>query len=124
MINISGGGSLAAGVSAVSSGAQGETLPDDPAARGEYWFSRPPAICGTCHALVPDTVVVGPSLAGIAERAATRVPDMSAEQYLRESILNPGEYVVEGFPDAMQKNFGSVLTGDQINDIIAFLMTQ
>ena len=29
-----------------------------------------------------------------------------------------------GFPDAMQRNLGDKLTGDQINDIIAFLMTQ
>jgi hypothetical protein len=48
---------------------------------------------------------------------------MDAETYIRDSILHPGDYVVEGFPDAMQRNLGDTLTSDQLNDIIAFLMT-
>ena len=48
----------------------------------------------------------------------------AAEQYLRDSIINPSDFVVPGFPDAMQRNLGDKLTGDQINDIIAFLLTQ
>ncbi|MBZ0277164.1 MAG: cytochrome c [Anaerolineae bacterium] len=99
------------------------TIPDDPVGRGAYWFQRPPAICATCHALQSDVVIVGPSLAGIASRAGTRVPGMSAEEYLRNSILNPSDYVVDGFQDVMVKNFGTQLSADQINDIIAFLMT-
>jgi len=101
----------------------GGDVPDEPVARGQYWFSRPPAICSTCHSPEPGVVVVGPSLAGIATRAETRIPGLSAEQYLRDSILNPGDYVVEGFPDAMQRNLGDRLTAEQINDIIAFLLT-
>lgn len=100
-----------------------DSLPDDPAARGEYWFKRPPAICATCHALEPDIVIVGPSLAGIASRAASRVPGMDAETYLRDSILDPGAFVVPGFPDAMQRNLGDKLSAAQINDILAFLLT-
>jgi hypothetical protein len=45
---------------------------------------------------------------------------MSAEQYLRDSIITPGDFVVPGFPDAIRRNFGDTLNGDQINDIIAF----
>lgn len=99
-----------------------ETI-DDPVARGAKLFQSPPAICGTCHALQPDVIVVGPSLAGIASRAGTRVDGLSAEAYIRNSIINPSAYVVEGFQDVMQKNFGQSLTGDQINDLIAYLMT-
>ncbi|MDL5054077.1 c-type cytochrome [Oscillatoria laete-virens NRMC-F 0139] len=98
-------------------------VPEDPVEAGRYWFSRPPAICGTCHALEPDVVVVGPSLAGIATRAGTRVPGQSAETYIRNSILNPGEHVVEGFQNVMAQNLGEVLSAEQINQIIAFLMT-
>ena len=36
-----------------------------------------------------------PSLAGVGTRAADRVPGMTAEEYLRESILYPSAYVVE-----------------------------
>ncbi|MCB9449962.1 MAG: c-type cytochrome [Anaerolineaceae bacterium] len=99
------------------------TIPEDPVGRGEYWFKRPPAICATCHALTPDVVIVGPSLAGVATRAGTRIPGMSAEAYFRQSILDPSAYVVEGFEDVMMKNFGQQLSADQINDIIAYLMT-
>ena len=41
----------------------------------------------------------------------------------RISIIKPGVYIVPGFEDVMQKNFGDVLTSEQINDLIAFLMT-
>jgi nitric oxide reductase subunit C len=101
----------------------GNEIPDNPVERGRYWFMRPPANCATCHALEPDVVIVGPSLAGIAGRAATRVPGQSAEEYIRNSMLNPGDYVVEGFQNVMAQNLADVLSGDQINDIITFLMT-
>ncbi len=95
----------------------------NPAERGRYWFSQPPAICSTCHSLTPDVVIVGPSLAGIGSRAAERVPGLSAEAYLRQSIIQPDVYIVPGFQDVMQKNFGSALSAETINDLIAFLMT-
>lgn len=120
LLNVLGGGGLdAVSVEDITRG----TLPEDPVGRGEYWFKRPPAICATCHALIPDVVIIGPSLAGVASRAASRVSGQTAEQYLRESILDPSAYVVEGFEDVMMKNFGQQLTAEQINDIIAFLMT-
>ncbi len=119
-IQVAGGGSIGLEIASASTTA---SLPADPAARGEYWFKRPPAICATCHALAPDTVIVGPSLAGIASRAADRVPGQSAEAYLRDSIINPGHFIVPGFPDVMQRNLGEKLSADQINDIITFLLT-
>lgn len=102
---------------------RGGEIPDNPVERGRYWFTRPPAACSTCHALEPDVVIVGPSLAGIATRAGTRVPDLSAEQYIRNSMLNPGDFVVPGFENVMVQNLGDMLSSDQINDIIAFLLT-
>jgi nitric oxide reductase subunit C len=119
-IQVSGGNPFPAAVGAVISS---EDLPDDPIARGQYWFGHPPAVCSTCHSTQPDVIIVGPSLAGIATRAETRVPGLSAEQYIRNSILNPGDFVVPGFPDAMLRSLGDKLSADQINDIIAFLMT-
>jgi nitric oxide reductase subunit C len=97
---------------------------DDPVARGKYLFSNAPAICSTCHSLQPDVVIVGPSLSGIANRAGSRVAGLSAEDYIRNSIVHPSDFIVPGFQDLMQKNFGDVLTSDQINDLIAYLMTQ
>ena len=81
------------------------------------------ARCATCHALVPDTIIIGPSLSGIATRAETRVPGMSADEYILLSILRPGDYVVEGFNDVMITNFAKELTNEDMNALVAFLMT-
>ncbi|MEZ4669202.1 MAG: c-type cytochrome [Anaerolineae bacterium] len=96
----------------------------DPVARGRALFSQPPAICSTCHSLTPNVVIVGPSLAGVAARAGERVAGTNAEEYLRTSIIHPEAFIVPGFENVMQKNFGDVLTSDQINDLIAFLSSQ
>ncbi len=80
--------------------------------------------CITCHSLEPDAVIVGPSLAGIGSRAATRVEGMSAEEYIRQSIVEPDAYVVEGFdPGVMVQVFGEELSEQQINDLVAYLLT-
>ena len=86
--------------------------------------TTPAAMPGKNHSLQPDVVIVGPSLAGIATRAVERVPGMSAEDYLRQSILDPSTFVVEGFPDAMARNLGEVLSSQQVSEIIAFLLAQ
>ena len=80
--------------------------------------------CITCHSLTPDEVIVGPSMAGIGSRAGSRVPGLSAEEYLRESILDPNAYLVEGFdPDTMPQVWGDILSEEQIDSLIAYLMT-
>jgi len=68
-------------------------------------------------------VLVGPSLAGVATRAQTRVPGLSAEAYLRQSILDPNAYVVEGFAEGqMLTNLGEILTPGQVDDLVAYLL--
>ncbi|NOX61655.1 MAG: cytochrome c [Chloroflexi bacterium] len=80
--------------------------------------------CSTCHSLEPDKVVVGPSLAGLATRAGSMVPGMSAEEYIRQSILEPDAHLVDGFPaGTMPKVWGDVLSEEQLNNLVAFLMT-
>lgn len=80
--------------------------------------------CITCHSLDPNTVIVGPSMAGIASRAGSREPGKSAEDYLKESILTPDTYLVEGFPaGTMPQVWADELSDEQVNDLIAYLMT-
>jgi cytochrome c551/c552 len=80
--------------------------------------------CMTCHSTQPDKVIVGPSLAGIANRAGGRVPGQTAEEYLRNSILDPNLYIVDKFSSGlMYQNYEDVLTEKQINDLIAYLST-
>jgi len=68
--------------------------------------------------------LVGPSHAGVAERAGSMVPGLSAEGYLRESIINPDAHVLEGFfPGIMYQEFGEDLSEQEINDLVAFMLT-
>ncbi len=88
---------------------------------GERVFT---ANCAACHSLEADTVMVGPSLAGVATWGSTMQTGMNAEQYIRESILEPDSYLTEGFQDLMPKTYGSTLSSEELEGVIAFLLTQ
>ena len=94
--------------------------PDPFILQGQAVFN---ARCATCHALVPDTIIIGPSLYGIATRAETRVEGQSAEEYITMSVLRPGDYVVEGFNNVMITNLAKELTSEELNALVAFLLT-
>jgi len=80
--------------------------------------------CITCHSLEADTVIVGPSMAGIASRAGTRVDGLTAEEYIRQSILHPDDYVVEGFtPGVMVQVWEEELSAEQVDNLVAYLLT-
>lgn len=80
--------------------------------------------CVTCHSREPGVVLVGPSLANIGNEAVEMVPDMTAEEYLRQSILQPDAFVVGGFPaGTMPKVWGDVLSTQQVDQLIAYLLT-
>jgi cytochrome c551/c552 len=112
----------------------GEPVPEEieaaagVAANGEVLFSQPligtQAGCGTCHSLEPGVTTVGPSLAEIGAEAGSRASGMSAEVYLRQSILEPDAYLVEGFgAGIMPKGLATELSEEQVNDLIAYLLT-
>lgn len=97
--------------------------PNSAAGRGAALFSDK-GRCATCHALEPDKVIVGPSLAGIATRAETRVPGLSPAEYLEESIIRPDAYKPPNFENlVMDATLAKTLTVDEINDLVAYLMT-
>ncbi|MGB4676997.1 MAG: cytochrome c [Aggregatilineales bacterium] len=79
--------------------------------------------CVTCHTL-DGTELVGPSMQGISERAGERIEGQSATEYLRESIVNPSAHLVEGYDNLMPDIYEDALSEDEINALVAFLMTQ
>jgi len=87
--------------------------------------------CVTCHSLEPGEIKVGPSHAGVASRAAEVIRQAdyagsatSAEEYLRESILDPNAYVKSGFvPGVMYQGYSQTLTAGELEDLVAFLLT-
>ena len=69
----------------------------------------------------------GPGFEGLADRAATRVPGLSAEEYIRQSIVDPEAYIVEGnWPEneVMPTSYAEAYSEQDINDLVAFLMSQ
>ena len=83
--------------------------------------------CSGCHSLdgsVGKGAEQGPSFLGISERAGDRVPGLSAVEYLRQSIVDPGAYLAEGFDDNMAKGLRFLLSEEDIDDLVAFLLTQ
>ncbi len=95
----------------------------DPVARGRQVYQA--SGCGGCHTIEGlSTGAVGPNLTRIGEVAATREPGKTAEQYLRESIVNPKAFIVEGYQPVMPETFGQTLSPQQLDDLIAFLLAQ
>lgn len=83
-----------------------------------------PFACSTCHLADSESMLIGPGMWNIATRAAERVEGQSAAQYIYNSILHPGDYIVEGYADGvMPANFGDILSDNEVYDVIAYLMT-
>ena len=96
----------------------------DPASRGRAVFLSPETGCIGCHTITNISVgTLGPLLDGLASRAGDREAGLSAEAYIRKSVLDPASYLVEGFENIMPAGFGDIMTEEQLEDLIAFLLT-
>ncbi|MDX1994002.1 MAG: c-type cytochrome [bacterium] len=101
------------------------------AAHGRLLFAEgqdnaPP--CVTCHAIGQTALhqfgaTIGPNLHRLAERADERVTGLSAEDYIRASIVDPSAYVVEGYSDLMYKAYAEAFSEDDLNDLVAYLLS-
>lgn len=96
----------------------------DPIAHGQRLYTN--SGCAGCHTIEGiSNGAVGPNLTQIGGIAATRKDGVSAEDFIRESILNPNAYVVEGYqPNFMPQNYGQQFSDRELDDLIAFLLAQ
>lgn len=98
----------------------------DPAAGREIFMTRQadaPA-CISCHTVDGSSSPVGPSLQHIAAKAGSRVEGMDAVAYLRQSIVEPDAYLADNRTQArMYSGYNAALSEDQLNDLIAYLLT-
>lgn len=93
-----------------------------PAELGERKFKN--AGCNTCHT-IDGTPLTGPTFKGLfgrTEKLATGASVVVDENYIRESILNPGAKVVQGYPNSMP-TFQGVLKDKDIDNLIAYIKT-
>jgi hypothetical protein len=80
--------------------------------------------CLTCHSLEPGVVIAGPSLAGIGAAAGSRVPGQATEVYLRDSIISPDNFILDGYESGdMYSSYGEELSEVQVNDLVEFLLS-
>jgi len=87
-----------------------------------FWFSKR---CGACHSLMKNRAAGrGPSLAEIGEVAATRVPELTAEEYLLESILHPDKFKTPGFRGGMPADIAAGIDEQGLRALVHFLMLQ
>ena len=81
--------------------------------------------CITCHSLEPDVVLVGPSHNGIGIRAGEYVDGVSAEEYMYDSLMDPDGHLVDGYAAGiMYQNYSEELDQSDIDDLVAYLLTQ
>jgi mono/diheme cytochrome c family protein len=58
--------------------------------------------CTGCHTRAGVSEgFVGPDLTALADRAGDRVQGLSAEEYVRQSVLDPQAYIVDGYGSQM-----------------------
>src|SRR5262245_10480244 len=77
----------------------GNVTPAQLVKAGEEIF-KTKGTCEICHR-IGQKGTRAPDLAGIGARAAKTKPGMNAKQYIIESLLEPGAYLVEGYPNIM-----------------------
>jgi cytochrome c oxidase subunit II len=81
--------------------------------------------CLSCHSL-DGSKIIGPTFKGLYGRNVKvrtdkgEIAEVANDDYIRRSILDPNSEVVEGFPKGLMQSYKSILSDQDINNIIAF----
>ena len=94
--------------------------PTGPTSRGAQVYQD--KNCAACHRIDSTGATSGPDLTHIGTIAASRRPDEVAETYLRESIQDPGAYIVPGYPDTMNRGLANSLSKADLDALISYLL--
>jgi mono/diheme cytochrome c family protein len=72
--------------------------------------------CSGCHTLSAADAAgtTGPSL-------DKEIPGQSAAK-VRESIVDPSAELTQGYADVMPKNFGELMSPQEVDDLVSFLL--
>ncbi|MCA1583592.1 MAG: cytochrome c [Acidobacteria bacterium] len=82
-------------------------------------------LCFTCHTIGRTGALRFPDLAGVAGRAAERVPGLNDVEYFAQSMYEPDTYIVPGFNPGMPAiNRAPIgLTDQEILCVMAYLQS-
>ena len=87
--------------------------------------------CIACHAneANDETNRIGPSLVGIAAKSAELIKSptytghaQTVEDYLRESILMPNVYLVDGYKPLMPQTYSATLNEELLTELVNYLL--
>lgn len=94
------------------------------ATSGEQIYTA--AGCAGCHTLAKagSKANIGPSLDDLAAAAGDREKGKSAEKYVREAIVEPGAFTVEGFGAGVMPAYEGRLTDKQLQALIDYLLEE
>jgi nitric oxide reductase subunit C len=98
-----------------------EPAATEPVARGRQLYRS--TGCGNCHDPNLFGQRLGPPLDHVGTAAATRRPGLSPEEYTRQSILDPGAFVVPGYQDSMPRDLGRDLSPTDLDALVAYLLS-
>lgn len=90
-------------------------------------IARGKGLCTTCHTIgSKEGTLRFPDLAGVAERAKTRVSGLGQLEYLAQSLCDPNVFIVSGFNPGMPViNKPPVgLSEEELKAVIAWLQSQ
>ena len=88
--------------------------------------------CNSCHITtglpLADSAMLGPDQTNLGVIAATRREGYTAEEYVREAIVEPSAFIVEECPlgpclQVMPENYGDILTEEEIDAVVAYLLS-
>ncbi|HUN24383.1 MAG TPA: cytochrome c oxidase subunit II [Anaerolineales bacterium] len=88
--------------------------------------------CAGCHTFAPlgAAGAVGPNLTHIGTVAETRIAGTSAQDYIHQSIVEPGAFLAPecpsgaACPNAMTPNLAQTLSAEEIDVLVAYLLEQ
>jgi mono/diheme cytochrome c family protein len=91
------------------------------AARGKELFAAQG--CQACHS-VDGSPGVGPTQKGVFGKERTLADGSTVtadEEYLKNSITNPHDQIVEGYNAVMPANYGDSMTNTEIESLVAYI---
>jgi cytochrome c oxidase subunit II len=91
------------------------------AASGLAVFKTATYGCTACHTLkaAGSTGKVGPDLDDLS--APAKAAGKPVDEFVRESIVDPGAYIAKGYDDAMPHNFGDTIPPKDLDALVQFL---